>query len=372
MIIVVGVLTVRPRGWSGSGLATMILLAVSCAVPLLSRYRPELPDRERTGLLLGGAVVNAGLVALSASGTGYLFPFFLAGNAGYWLRTERALLVAGSCSALCGGALLLHIGPGHLNVPWQVGALSGLGVLLGMANRSRQEALNSAHAATEAAERAAKAAERAAQAEAREAVLTERGRIARDVHDVLSHSLASINLQLEVADALLETGTTGNLEKARQATRRAQSLVRESLVESQRTVNALREDVLPLLATLQAMLGSFGHDDTVAVAGEVRPVPTRPTQALIRIAQEALTNAARHAAGSPVTISVTFEPHLVVLQVVNDPPARSGEQAEAGGSGMGLVGMRERAALLQGSLSAGPLTQGPHSGGWQVQAIIPA
>ncbi|MCW2521760.1 MAG: liaS10, partial [Frankiales bacterium] len=243
-VILVGALTVQPRGWSGAGLATMALLIVNSLLLASRHVPPELvADRLRLGLLWSGALASAALVALATGGSPYLFAFFVAGHAGYRLATEQATVIAVACSVLNGGVLLLHLGPGYELTPWQVGAASGLSVLLGMSSRSRQEAFDAAVAAADSAALAAAAAERAAQAEAREAVLAERGRIARDVHDVLAHSLAGINMQLELADALLDAG---QVAPARDAASRARSLAKEGLLESQRTVQALREDALPL------------------------------------------------------------------------------------------------------------------------------
>jgi signal transduction histidine kinase len=361
VIIVVTALSTEPLGWTGHGLATVIVLVI-CSALLASRHLSSsvIPDPRRLILLLAGAVAAAAMVALSRHGTGYLFAFYLAGHAGYRLVAADALKVAVACSVLSGGVLLLHIGVGHHNLPWLVGAATGFSVLVGMVSRSQQQALASALSAADSAERAA-------QAEAREAVLAERGRIARDVHDVLAHSLAGINMQLEVADALLETG---DVQRARAATQRAQSLVRESLVESQRTVRALREDTLPLVETLQALLDSSTTAQRLDVIGTVREVDTRSAQNLVRIAQEALTNAAKHAAGALVHARLTYAAATVELEVVNERPEAA--PVNDSGSGMGLVGMRERAALLNGSVSAGPVLTGPHAGGWSVQAIIPA
>jgi signal transduction histidine kinase len=359
-IIVICAAIVGPVGLSGRGLAVLILLVVNSLV-LVSRHLPTalIPSSRRFPLLLVGAGAGAALLAVATTGSPYLFAFYVAGHAGFRLDRDRAIVVAVACSVLCGGVLLLHLGTGHALTPWLVGAATGVSVLIGMISRVRQEMLTTALSA-------AAAAERAAQAEAREAVLAERGRIARDVHDVLAHSLAGINMQLEVADALLDTG---DVDRAREATRKAQSLVRESLVESQRTVRALREDALPLVETLRAMLESSGHPDGLEVVGAERAVETRPAQALVRIAQEALTNAAKHAPGAAVRVTLTFDQATVGLEVVNAAPL-SRPTIDHAGSGMGLVGMRERAALLAGSLGAGPVTDGPFAGGWRIHVII--
>ncbi|MEU1340191.1 histidine kinase [Streptomyces sp. NPDC005827] len=359
-VIVVGILTVRPMGFSGWGLAVTALLVVN-SVALLARHLPEhkVPGRPALLWLTLAVVAAAALIGASRSGSGYLFAFFLSGHIGYRLETKPALALAGICSLLCGGVLYFGLGPGHDVLSWTLGLATGIPVLIGIVNRSQRRAVV---AAIEAAE----SAERAARAEARTAVLTERGRIARDVHDVLAHSLAGINMQLELADALIDTG---DLEKVREANNKAHGLVRESLKQAQWTVHALREDSLPLLESLAAMLESSGHRDVLTVTGTVREVPPQVTQNLLRIAQEALTNAARHAPGGDLAAELDFAGSSMTLTIRNRPATRA---VTAGiGSGMGLIGMRERVALLGGTVTAGPVTEGPDQGGWNVKAVIP-
>ncbi|WP_435843070.1 sensor histidine kinase [Streptomyces lavendulae] len=359
-VVVAGILTIRPMGFSGRGLAVALLFAVNSAA-LLARRLPEHRVSPRLALvwLTLGVVAAAALIGLSSSGTAYLFAFFIAGHIGYRLETRPALVLAGLCSLLCGAVLYLRLGPGHELLPWMFGLAAGAPVVIGIVNRSQRQAVR---AAIEAAE----SAERAARAEARTAVLTERGRIARDVHDVLAHSLAGINMQLELADALIDTG---DLEKVREAHAKAHGLVKESLKQAQWTVHALREDALPLRETLTAMLASSGHRDALTVTGTVREVPAEVVRSLLRIAQEALTNAARHAPGGAVAMELAYTPASTALRIRNRPATR--RAAPGAGSGMGLIGMRERVALLGGTLTAGPVTEGPHQGDWQVEAVIP-
>ncbi|MEW2524210.1 histidine kinase [Streptomyces sp. NPDC047071] len=359
-VIAGGILTVRPMGFSGRGLAVAVLFAINAAA-LLARRLPEHKVPELLALLWLslGIVAAAALIGVSSSGTSYLFAFFLAGHIGYRLETKQALVLAGACSLLCGGVLYFHLGPGHGQLPWTLGLTTGTPVLIGIINRSQRRAVR---AAIEAAE----SAERAARAEARTAVLTERSRIARDVHDVLAHSLAGINMQLELADALLDTG---DLDRVREANDKAHHLVKESLKQAQWTVHALREDALPLLESLTAMLASTGHRDVLTVTGTVRAVPAQVTQNLLRIAQEALTNAARHASGGEVGVELEFTASSITLRVRNRPATR--KVSVEIGSGMGLIGMRERVALLGGTVTAGPVTDGPYQGGWHVEAVIP-
>ncbi|MET9355863.1 histidine kinase [Streptomyces sp. NPDC006617] len=359
-VVAVGALSIRPMGFGGQGLAVAILFVLNSAA-LLGRGLPEhrVPPRVALTWLTLGIVAAAALLGVSDSGTGYLFAYFLAGHIGYRLDTGRALTLAAACSLLCAAVLYFHLGPGDPELPWVLGLTTGVPVVVGIINRTQRKAVRSALSAAESAERAARA-------EARTAVLTERGRIARDVHDVLAHSLAGINMQLELADALLDTG---DLEKVREATTKAHGLVKESLKQAQWTVHALREDALPLLESLTAMVESTGHRDALTVRGTEREAPAQVTQNLLRIAQEALTNAARHAPGGRVEVELTFTAASITLRIRNRPATRA--VTPGVGSGMGLIGMRERVALLGGSVTAGPVTEGPDQGGWQVEAEIP-
>ncbi|MEU4657397.1 histidine kinase [Streptomyces sp. NPDC023723] len=358
LIIAIAVGTVRPVGVSGQGLAVVALLVVNSAALTARHLPPSFPPRAALVWLTTGVVASAALLKVSDSGSGYLFAYFLAGHAGYRLRLKPALAVAALSSLLCGAVFYFYIGPDHEVLTWTFGLSTGIPVVAGILGRSRQQAV-------EARLEAAESAERAARAEARTAVLTERGRIARDVHDVLAHSLAGINMHLELADALIDTG---DLEKVRAAHNKAQSLVKESLKQAQWTVHALREDSLPLLESLTAMIESSGHREVLTVTGTVRELPVQVTQNVLRIAQEALTNAARHAPGAGTAVELRFDAASTTLAVRNGPAAGAG--TAGAGSGMGLIGMRERVALLGGTLTAGPLTEGPDRGGWQVEAVI--
>ncbi|MFE3991789.1 histidine kinase [Streptomyces goshikiensis] len=361
-VIVAGALTIRPMGLSGQGLAVAVLFVINAA-SLLARRLPEhrVPPRLALVWLTLGVVAAAALIGVSSSGTSYLFAFFLAGHIGYRLETRPALVLAGLCSLLCGAVLYLRLGPEQDPLAWTFGLATGIPVLIGIVNRTQRRAVR---AAIEAAE----SAERAARAEARTAVLTERGRIARDVHDVLAHSLAGINMQLELADALI---ATGDLNKVREAHEKAHDLVKESLKQAQWTVHALREDTLPLPQSLAAMLASSGHRDALTVTGTERGLPAKVVQNLLRIAQEALTNAARHAPGGAVDAELTFSATSTTLRIRNRPATGAVSAGAGAGSGMGLIGMRERVALLGGTLTAGPVAEGPYQGDWQVEAVIP-
>lgn len=359
-VIIAGVLTIRPLGFSGRGLAVACLLLLNSAM-LVARLLPEplLPERLVVLWLALCVLAATALVGAGQTGTSYLFAFFLTAYIGFRLDTTPALVLAALCSLLCGGVLYLWPESGRHALSPIVGLATGATVLAGMAGRSRAQA-------TQAAIAAADASERAARAEAQTAVLAERGRIARDIHDVLAHSLAGINMQLELADALIDTG---DLERIRDATGAAHDLVREGLKQAQWTVHALRDDSLSLVETLNAMLESSGHHDALSVTGTVRQLPAQVTHGLLRIAQEALTNAARHAPGGEVAVELTYAERSTALSIRNRPATVS--VTEGPGSGMGLIGMRERVALLGGTITTGPVLTGPGQGDWQVEAVIP-
>ncbi|MFJ4905416.1 sensor histidine kinase [Streptomyces sp. NPDC093249] len=361
VLFLVEVFTLRPLGPSGRGLAVALLFLVNSGVFALRLVPARLvPQRLFLPLMVFGVAAAAALMAVADTGTAWLFAFFLAAFIGYRLSTGPATVLAVSLSLLCGAALSFRAEPGQHALLLMAGLSTGAPVLAGMSGRSRAQAV-------EAAIEAAASAERAARAEARALVLTERSRVARDVHDVLAHSLAGIGMQLELADALIEVGEP---EQARQATAKARSLVRESLEQAQWTVRALREETLPFLESLTAMLESSGHHQALTVTGTVRELPTRTAHDLLRIAQEALTNATRHAPGGPVRVTLSYDERRTTLSILNGPgtlPLPAGT-----GSGMGLIGIRERVALMDGTVTTGLVPSGPQRGYWKVEVVIPA
>jgi len=217
---------------------------------------------------------------------------------------------------------------------------------------------------------------RAHEAEAQAVALAERTRIAREVHDVLAHSLAAVAVNLQAAEGLLSAGTLpeGNpeLTKAIDCVTRAGSLTREGLAAARRAVLALREDAQPLPEQLSALAVQYREVGDLAVefsvTGQERPLSAEAGLAAYRTAQEGLTNARKHAPGLPVRLALAYEPDQITLSVASPlPPDRAAGQLAASGAGYGLAGLRERAALAGGSLVAGP-----QDGQWQVQLRIPA
>ncbi|WP_103515930.1 sensor histidine kinase [Streptomyces sp. SM10] len=214
---------------------------------------------------------------------------------------------------------------------------------------------------------AAARAERAA-AEKRRAD-EERLRMARELHDVLAHSISVINVQAGVGLALLDSDP----EQARTALTTIKSASKEALGEVRQVLENLRApgdaprapapglDRLPELVDQAA---AAGLTVTVAGAGAQGPVPPGTGLAAFRIVQEALTNVVRHSGSRTAHVRIAYGDATLGIVVDDEGPATDGD---AGGSGNGLVGMRERAAALGGTIDAGPRPDG----GFRVTAELP-
>jgi signal transduction histidine kinase len=202
----------------------------------------------------------------------------------------------------------------------------------------------------------------------RAAALDERTRIAREIHDVLAHALGGLAVQLEATELLL--AERGDVEGALDRIRGCQRTAREGLEEARRAVAALRSDTPPLIESLTKLLDAHhrqGAQGELLVEGTQRELSPEVTLALMRTAQEALTNARRHAPGSAVQVRLVYEAASTSVTVTNDAVLRSPAAVSAEPTGgYGLTGMRERLELAGGRLAAGP---GPD--GWTVHAEVP-
>jgi signal transduction histidine kinase len=197
--------------------------------------------------------------------------------------------------------------------------------------------------------------ERAARAaEAESAALAERARIAREIHDVLAHSLSAQLVHLEAARLMLDAGA--DCEQLRERIVSARRMAQDGLAETRAALSALRGEFVPVSEFLATLAGNDGA--TLTVEGTIRPLTAEVGVAVRRTAQEALTNVRKHAPGAPCTVRLSYLDGTVELEVRNGRSAHGGGELASSGSGYGLLGMRERAELLGGSLLAGPEGEG--------------
>jgi signal transduction histidine kinase len=201
-------------------------------------------------------------------------------------------------------------------------------------------------------------------------LLDERTRIAREIHDVLAHSIGALGIQIQAARSVLTD--YGDIDRAVELLTAAHRMAGEGLTETRRAVHALRSDTLPLAEELAKATSTYGERYRVSVSldseGTPRPVPAEAEVALLRVAQEALVNAAKHGAGKPVTVRLDFDAAWVRLTVRNEVDAVAPRAVELStvNAGYGLTGMRERLRLLDGNLEAGR-----EGTGWVVTAQVP-
>jgi signal transduction histidine kinase len=240
--------------------------------------------------------------------------------------------------------------------------LAGLLWFVGRLLRRRQLLVRILHERAEQLER-----ERAYQAQA--AVTEERGRIARELHDVVAHSVSVMVVQAQAGPRL-----TAEPERAEAAFRSIETVGREALVELRRLLGILRTDdselaigPQPGLASLEGLLEQVreaGLPVRLRVEGDGTTLPPGIDLSAYRIVQEALTNALKHAGRAEAEIVLRYDPAALELEILD---SGRGHAADTMGDGHGLIGMRERAALYGGSLDARPRP----GGGYVVRARLP-
>jgi len=299
------------------------------------------------GLLVAFAPVAIAFVAVAGLGAGIAFE----------PRPAAAVGAAGAATMIIS---VLGFGSPSAGEIIAEGALSAAaGVMVG---NSRRQYLGRAQQAEQLlAERVRADAERD-----RATALAERNRLGREVHDVLAHSLGALSVQLEAADALLESGEDPS--RARHLVQLARRLAVQGLEETRQAVHALRSDPVELAEQLVALVSREGA--SLTVHGLPRPLDADAGLALYRAAQEALTNARKHAPGAPVTVRLEFKQGVTELVVANgaSPSGSMPSSLSASGGGFGLHAMRERVELLGGQVHA----ESEPSGGWAVQVAVPA
>jgi len=212
--------------------------------------------------------------------------------------------------------------------------------------------------------------EREREETARRAVAEEQARIARELHDVISHNVSVMVVQAAAGGDVFAT----HPDRAREALGSIESTGREALVELRRLLGVVRpapeddrvdREPQPGLARLPELIeqvSATGLRVELAVGGEPRDLPLGVDLSAYRIVQEALTNTLKHASAENVEVTIAYQDARLELEVLDD-----GAGGDVGGDGRGLIGMRERVGLLGGELTAGPRA----GGGFGVRAVIP-
>jgi signal transduction histidine kinase len=276
---------------------------------------------------------------------------------------ERRRAVLGLTLLVCGVWLSIGVdvlrGTDHYegtDIPW-IGTLVLLPGVLGMLFGARTRTLRAAEART-----------RELELEQREAVAAERARIARELHDVIAHSVSVMTVQAGAAEEMLSRDPVRAVEPVQAI----QQTGRQALVEMKRLVGVLREGdeevglaPQPGLGDLDRLLEQLrraGQRIELRIEGEPRMLPPGVELSAYRVVQEALTNALKHAGGAPAVVTIRYGERELALEVTDE-----GRAGPARGGGHGLAGMRERIGIFGGTFDAGPR----ESGGFAVRVLLP-
>jgi signal transduction histidine kinase len=337
----------------------LLELTALCGLELLRRWVP--------GALLLATAVLAVDIALSPSlpvmivFTDFLYAATLYGSR----RTSRVMIgVAAAAVVVVLAAVLV------LAQQWRTAVLAGLGVLPFVltpvwwaANVRQQRDI----AETERANAGQLA--KIAELDRRAAVAAERGRMARDLHDVIAGHLSAIAIQSEAALSLPDPklaktvleSVRENSVSALEEMRAMIGLLKAESGDAETTAPARLADLSKLVESARAS----GLEVRVGSTVDEVPLPTAVDLTAYRIAQEALTNAVKHAPGGRVDVDLRYLDGVLAVEVRNDVHHRHAPPVD--GSGTGLLNMRERADAVGGTLTAGPA-----EGGWLVRAELPA
>ncbi|WP_211258766.1 sensor histidine kinase [Spirillospora albida] len=326
----------------GAGLAVVVLNVVTFALLAtglrIGHWKGRRWRAPGTVLLLAAMGTSLSLYGVSPHGGGVWLSMV-----GLWVLVTRLPLPAGLAVATAAVVSIGLIGAAFRDGGSDLGVMAAfMGLTLG-ALATRQGMI-----AQEATRRA----------EAASTALAERSRIAREIHDILAHSLSAQIVHLEGARLLLSRD--GDRVQALDRVERARRLARSGLDETRRALAALRgelpepKEVIAELA--EEFRASTGRPCEVQVLGTPRELPPQAGLAVARTAQEALTNVRKHAPGARARVVLRYLDDTVELEVTDTGATEP--VVNLGGGGYGLVGMRERAELFDGTLETGPDGEG--------------
>ncbi len=355
---VIGLLVLWALSGDESSRKSDVLAALLVVLPLVAR---RLAPTAVLVVVSAGAVLTAGetnapwIEVLAVA----LASFTTAERAGD--RTRSAVVIFATASAMTLGFLAQD--PAPIATAFLPFAVLGPAWLVGDVVRGRREA--AAHR-EEAAARAVREAEERLVA----AAALERRRLARELHDVLAHTVSVMVIQAGAARQVLRTSP----DSAEDSLRSVEATGREAMAELRAFLGAMDDGDTALglapqpgidqLDALVARVRDAGLPTKLEIDGTPRPVPPGLDVTVYRIVQEALTNALRYARQAATLVHLSWESEQLRVEVLDDGP---GPAETSEGSGHGLAGMRQRATLLGGRLEAGPRI----GGGYAVRAWLP-
>jgi signal transduction histidine kinase len=354
-------------GYPALKIAALVVSVLSMAVWALVDHSQQ--DHDRYFFLLpyafGATTVLCALASITPNGGPVLILGFMAAFAVGRLCSQTAgWIIAALAIAVVAVAELD-------STRYQWGSVIGTAAAIAGATLIGQNMRASRVREEQSAELLAQA-EQLRQEQARAAALDERARIAREVHDVLAHSLGALGLQLQVARAVLTD--SDDVPKAVELIDQARRMASDGLRETRRAVHALHGDTPPLQQGLAELSASHqrrhGAPVRFEVSGEPRALSLDAGLAITRAAQEALVNTAKHAPHKPVDVRLAYTADSTRLVVTNQLADRGDDDRETQlatlNGGYGLAGMRERLLLLDGALNAGR-----KGSDWVVEATVP-
>jgi signal transduction histidine kinase len=316
--------------------------------------RADVPAWRRIAAMAGVTAFSAVLAVIQANGLWEAGMYYVAVMSALRLDQRAGLAVLG-LSVVTLGAVATAAGHGGQALSVTLGSLPWYFIVrLFRVLRDQRDELKESRAA-----------------EARAAAAAERGRLAREMHDVLAHSLSALALQLESTRLLARKH--GVDEDVTKGIDRAHHLAASGLQEARRAIATARGDELPGPERIGVLADAFkeqsGLPVELEVQGEPRELAPEARLAVYRTAQEALTNVQRHATAERVKVKLDYLPDSTVLVVEDQAIPGAPAPAALGltGGGYGLTGMRERAELLGGQLNAAPTTNG-----FRVELRIPS
>ncbi len=351
----------RPTpGGAGQALGVAVALIVFCGAVIAAMWLTFPRPAIRMAVLLLAVAGAATLIGLQGNGAAFLGVFPALCLAALALPVRLSAIVAGAAIGAVSAAWVADGRAGIAGIVLNDFAILAFYVLSLFARRLAESNRRAELLLSELEQT------RAAQAQA--AALAERQRLAREMHDVLAHTLSGLVLSLEGAILLADQG--GVEPQVSDAIRRAHRLAKAGLQEARRAIGLLRDDALPGPQRLAGLAAEFEADTGVAcqvtVTGTESELGADARLTVYRVAQEALTNIRKHARASRVEIRLAYESSGTRL-VIEDF-GRCGElPVPDEGTGYGLTGMSERAELLGGTLTAGPT-----DGGFRVELRVPS